>query len=379
MTKLRKTMMLLLAVAMIGLTACGSEATVETPEETMKETQAPEVETTVAPEVEETTPEETVEETEAIPEGMTKSHLTGLWQDEEKVARRPISIMLSNIKKATPQTGISKASIIYEAPVEGMITRLMGVFEDYEGLEKIGSVRSARTYFVFWSEQWDSIYAHFGQCDYANIYLDQIDNLNGVKGIGNTVYYRTSDRKAPHNAYASEDGLLAGIEKMGYRTHHEDDYTRGVFLFANEPGEITLENGSHATYVYPGFRDNEGDKIYFEYDETTQKYLRYQFGGPQIDDMTGEQLSVDNILIQYCDWEYYYETTPYLWINIWDTNGNPGYYITQGKAIPIVWVGGTEYEPTKYYDEAGNELVMNPGQTWVCTVLDTDMEDTVIK
>ena len=376
MTKLRKIMMLFLAVALLGLTACGSEATVETPEETMKGTQAPEVETTTAPVEEETTPEETVEETEAIPEGMTKSYLTGLWQDEEKVAKRPISIMLSNIKKATPQTGISKASIIYEAPVEGMITRLMGVFEDYEGLEKIGSVRSARTYFVFWSEQWDSIYAHFGQCDYANIYLDQIDNLNGVKGIGNTVYYRTSDRKAPHNAYASEDGLLAGIEKMGYRTHHEDDYTRGVFLFAEKTGDITLDNGISATYVYPGYRTNEA---YFEYDETTQKYLRFQFDGPQIDDMTGEQLSYDNVLIQYCDWEYYYETTPYLWINIWDADGNPGYYITQGKAIPIVWVGGTEYEPTKYYDEAGNELVLNPGTTWVCTVLDTDMEDTVIK
>lgn len=379
MNKLRKMLLLIVAVMLLGLTACGSEPTVETPVETTPNdiTEAPVVETTV-PVLEETTPEETTEAVEVAPEGKVRSYLTGLWEDEEKVARRPISIMLSNIKKATPQTGISKAAIIYEAPVEGMITRLMGVFEDYEGLEKIGSVRSARTYFVFWSQHWDSVYAHFGQCDYANIYLDQIDNLNGVKGIGNTVYYRTSDRKAPHNAYASEEGLLAGIDKMGYRTHHEDDYNRGVFLFAENTGDVTLEEGAPATYVYPGFRDNNGDKIYFEYDETTKKYLRYQFGGPQIDDMTGEQLAVDNVLIQYCDWEPYFGTQ-YLWINIWDTNGNPGYYITQGKVIPIEWVGGTEYEPTKYYDQAGNELVLNPGQTWVCTVLDTDMEDTVIK
>ena len=380
MTKLRKVMLVLLAVALVGLTACSSQPTVVAPGETEKQTETQPVETTEASVVEETTvAEPETESPEVAPEGKVRSHLTGLWQDEEKVARRPISIMLSNIKKATPQTGISKAAIIYEAPVEGMITRLMGVFEDYEGLEKIGSVRSARTYFVFWSEQWDSVYAHFGQCDYAKPYLNQIDNLNGVEGIGNTVYYRTSDRSAPHNAYASESGLLAGIEKKGYRTHHEEDYERGVFLFAKNTGDITLEDGMDATYVQPGFRANNGDNIYFEYDAATQKYLRYQFGGPQIDDMTGEQLAVDNVLIQYCDWEYYYEVTSYLWINIWDTNGNPGYYITQGKAIPIVWVGGTEYEPTKYYDQDGNELVMNPGQTWVCTVLDTDMEDTVIK
>ena len=33
-----------------------------------------------------------------------------------------------------PQYGISQASIIYEAPVEGRITRLMGLFEDYDDL-----------------------------------------------------------------------------------------------------------------------------------------------------------------------------------------------------------------------------------------------------
>ena len=67
-------------------------------------------------------------------------------------------------------------------------------------------------------------------------------------------------------------------------------------------------------------------------------------------------------------------TTP---INLW-TSGE-GWYITQGKAIPITWVGGVEYEPTKYYDADGNELVINPGQTWVCTVLEENAKDTVIE
>lgn len=374
MNKLKRFGLIVLAAAALALTACGSEAAVE-PETTA---QVQETETTTEQE-ETTVPEEPVVETmeeETVPEGMVKSYLSGLYEDEEKVSRRPVSVMLNNLEKAVPQTGISRAVVIYEAPVEGMITRLMGIFEDYDDLDKIGSVRSARTYFVFWSQQWDSIYAHFGQCDYANIYLDQIDNLNGVKGNMSDTYYRTTDRKAPHNAYTSAEGLEIGIEKMKYRTEHEDDYTRGVFLFAENTGDITLEGGMDATYVYPGYRTN---KAYFEYDEATHTYLRYQYGGPQIDDMTGEQLAYDNILIQYCDWEYYYETIPYLWINIWDTNGNPGYYITQGKAIPITWVGGTEYEPTKYYDSEGNELVINPGKTWVCTVLDDNMDDTIIE
>lgn len=380
MKNLRYAVIVAALAAMVAMAGCKSaEETNIEPEtvpapETVAETASAEETEPEETEPEETEPEETEPETVEIPEGMAISYLTGELVPEEVANRRPISVMLSNIQQAVPQTGISKAAVIYEAPVEGMITRLMGVYEDYDDLDKIGSVRSARTYFVFWSQQWDSIYAHYGQCDYANIYLDQIDNLNGVKGSGNGVYYRTTDRKAPHNAYASAEGLEYGIDRMGYRTEHEDDF-EGVFQFASQKGDVTLSDGMDATYVYPGYNTN---KAYFEYDEETGTYLRYQFGGPQIDDMTGEQLAYDNIIIQYCNWEYYYETTPYLFIHIWDEEGS-GYYITQGKAIPITWVGGVEYAPTSYYDADGNELVLNPGKTWICTVLTDNIKDTVIE
>ena len=368
MKMLRRMFPLCALLGCLTLAACSSEATVEVPTQTQA---AAETESQEETQVLETEPETEPEETH---EGEKKSYLSGLWQDEDKVNRRPVAVMLNNLEKALPQTSINRAEIIYEAPVEGMITRLMGIYEDYDDLDKIGSVRSARTYSVFWSEQWDSIYAHYGQCDYANIYLDQIDNLNGVLGIGNTVYYRTSDRKAPHNAYTSAEGLEAGIEQMGYRTDHEADYDRGVFLFADEPGDVTLEDGMNAEYVYPGYSQNDA---YFEYDPETGHYLRYEYGNAQIDDLDGEQVYTDNIIIQYCDWEYYYETTPYLWINIWSEG--EGYYITQGKAVPITWEGGTEYEPTTYYDMDGNEIELNPGKTWVCTVLLNNQDDTVIE
>ncbi len=367
MKKIRILFVLLAAVLVLSLAACGKSAEEETSEEETEET-------TTQSETLELVIEETEPETEESHEGQKKSYLTGLWTDEEIVNRRPVAVMLNNIKAALPQTGISKAAVIYEAPVEGMLTRLMGIFEDYDDLDKIGSVRSARTYYVFWSEMWDCIYAHYGQCDYANVYLDQVDNLNGVLGIGTTVYYRTSDRVAPHNAYTSAEGLEAGIAKMGYRTEHEDDYAGGVFHFADEVGGATPQNGTECTYVYPGYNVTSA---YFEYDEETQKYLRYEYDAPQIDDMTGEQLAVDNIIIQYCNWNYYYEVTEYLWIDIWSQGA--GYYITNGVAVPITWVGGTEYEPTSYYDADGNELVINPGTTWVCTVLSDQAKYTVIE
>ena len=64
-------------------------------------------------------------------EGMIKSKLTGEWIDPEKGNRRPIAVMLNNIKEAIPQSSIEAADIVYEAPVEGGITRLMGIYEDF--------------------------------------------------------------------------------------------------------------------------------------------------------------------------------------------------------------------------------------------------------
>ena len=103
------------------------------------------------------------------------SYLTGLPIQEEQQNKRPLAVMLSNIRASCPQTGIEKASVIYEAPVEGRITRLMGLFEDWESIEKIGYIRSSRDYFVYCALEHDAVYCHFGQ---ATIYVGALLNLS---------------------------------------------------------------------------------------------------------------------------------------------------------------------------------------------------------
>ena len=96
-----------------------------------------------------------------------KSYLTGEYVDEAIGRRRPVAVMLNNIQAAIPQAGISNAGVIYEAPVEGGITRLMAVMEDYDNLEKIGSMRSCRDYYIFYAAGFNAIYVHYGQSAYA--------------------------------------------------------------------------------------------------------------------------------------------------------------------------------------------------------------------
>ena len=130
--------------------------------------------------------------------------------------RRPAAIMINNIEASLPQWGISHAGIIYEAPVEGGITRMMAIFEDYDSLERIGSVRSCRDYFINYAMGYEAIYVHYGQSVYAEPYLamDEVNNLSGLSGYGDQIFYRTTDRKPPHNAYISGGGHSGGHRNL---------------------------------------------------------------------------------------------------------------------------------------------------------------------
>ena len=104
-----------------------------------------------------------------IPAG--RNPLTGLPMEPEYENLRPIAVMLNNLKAAQPQLGISQADIVYEIPVEGGITRMLCLYQTVEGIETLGSVRSARPYFVELALGHDAVYVHAGgsQEAYSNL------------------------------------------------------------------------------------------------------------------------------------------------------------------------------------------------------------------
>ena len=208
-------------------------------------------------------------------ETQVKSYLTGESVPESIGRRRPVAVMMGNNISGAPQSGIGHAGVVYEAPVEGNITRLMGILEDYDELERIGSVRSCRDYYLFYANEFQAIYAHYGQAAYALPYLEQhvIDNLNGIQ-MGNLAFFRTTDRKAPHNAYTDAAHLQAGIDAMGYSQEYKEDYT-GHYLFA-EDGTETVPDGITAAIVkLDNFTDNHP---WYEYDAESGEYRRFQYG-----------------------------------------------------------------------------------------------------
>ena len=292
-----------------------------------------------------------------------KSYLTGEDVSVGIGHRRPIAVMLGNDTNGAPQSGTENAGVIYEAPVEGSITRLMAIIEDYDNIPRIGSVRSCRDYFLFYANEYDAIYSHYGQAVYALQYLDQhlIDNLNGLT-LGNA-YYRSTDRVAPHNAYTDFSHLQAGIQSQGYSQDYKEDYY-GNFQFSPEGTETTLDDGVSANVVkLDNFAYNHP---WFEYNAETKEYSRFQFNAPHIDQNTGNQLTCENIILQYSNYVPY---DPNGYLNVDTQSGGEGKYITRGKAIDIHWTKDSQWGITHYYDSNNQEIQLNPGKTWVEIVL----------
>lgn len=370
-------MALLVLTSTMLLFGCGKTEEPQVPEQQVEET-TPDAETTdvVEPAVEEENP---WADDEPAPEGMVRSQLTNEFVSKEVAKRRPVAVMINNIINAVPHSGISQAGVIYECVVEGSLTRMMAVFEDWENIEKIGPVRSCRDYYVYWAYEWDAIYCHFGG---PKLYVDAVlsredtNNLDGT-ALDGTVYFRTSDRKAPHNAYASGSGIMKGVELKKYKLKHTENYREGHYTFtpASKQNTLSQVSGSFdATYLEPGYLIN---KPYFEYNPEDGLYYRYQYGKAHVDKENGEQLAFKNVIFQ----NTYYETRDdhgYLAFQDHDDTRD-GYFFTNGKGIHVRWKKSSDYSPTRYYDDDGNEIVLNTGKTFVCIVQDQKSDKVVVK
>lgn len=353
-----------LFVLVLMMTGCGKSesGTPEKPESSA--TPSAVTETVSSAAVVTPTPSATVvEEKEESHENQAKSLLTGLWIDKKKAARRPYAVMINNISLANPQSGLSQASVLYEAIVEGGITRMMGIFEDFD-TDRIGSTRSARHYFVSFADEYDAIFCHFGHTSYALNKISElgVDNLSGLAGYGSLIYYRDNSIAAPHNAFASYKGIIKGTKELGYRTKYRDGF-KGHFKFYEE--DTDLDRGKAAGRVTIFFSSYTSP--YFEYDTKTKEYKRFQFGGKHIDANTKQQLSFKNIIIMYVNqWDI--DSHGYQTMDISETAGD-GMYITNGKKIDITWEKSESAHQCIFYDKkTKKQLVMNPGKTYVGVV-----------
>lgn len=291
--------------------------------------------------------------------GQAINPLSGLYIDEEAAKRRPIGIMINNLKEALPQSGLLQADVIYETMVEGSITRLFAVYQDFDST-KIGPVRSARHYFLDFAFDFDAIYVHYGKSPqaYAAFSALDSDHMEGLSGLDSIMCFQDPERKRPHSTYTSFDGLMAAWEYMGYRLERDPEFDF-KFQFSEEETVPSTQKAYKVTLPFSTY-----STPWFEYDEQTKLYNRFEYDQEQIDRETGNQLTYTNIIIQLAEkWVIAGDKEGRLDMNL-ITSGT-GFYVSKGAYIPITWTKKSHQKPTRYYLEDGSELKINAGKTWI--------------
>lgn len=403
---LKTTILILCAVilAFSALVGCTDNTPAET-SSTIKETTK---ETTKAAEQ---TTEPVAEETSTIPETTTEiptgpkapdfiNPLTGLESEKDVTKKRPVAIVINNVKPAIPQIGISKADVLIELPYEGGETRLLMVVMDYESLPVVGSVRSARDYTVRLSQDFGAIFVHAGAdtvgnyqlamnairygfmtsymikmgqanvaLDVKDLWTDGVDNIDGVNDYFPTaVFYRDQERRQTmgleHSLMTTGSGIVAGIAGKGYKTSTAEpfDYPYGFV----EYGERRLPEKGAALHIMVPYSIYQFPQLI--YNKSTGKYDRYQFTGDKhIDGATGEQLSFDNVILIYLDYTILPDVKDNL--NVDYVGSGKGYYAYGGKYEEIRWSRADANANLILTDSDGKPLKINPGYVYlgVCT------------
>lgn len=308
------------------------------------------------------TPEITPVPTKDPHEGKVKSTLTGEYISKKRAKQRPFAVIINNIEYANQrQEGTSQIDVLYEALAEGGITRMLGVFQGTDKIKRLGSVRSARHYFVSFASEWDAIFCHFGQTSYAISKIEElgVNNLSGLSAIGGVVYQRDSSVKAPHNVYTSGDNMMQGAKKLGYSTKFNEEKMAKHFDFNEEDTE--LSSGEETTYVHLPFSDYS--TCYLKYDKKTKEYKKYEYKAKHKDHKNDKQLSFKNVIVQLVK-ETNIDRNGYQHLYLHKRKGT-GYYITNGSRMKIEWKKNEEKGTMCYYDTDGNVLRINPGKTYI--------------
>ena len=349
---MKQLLPLLLALALLLCGCNGAEATPTT-------TAAPTTEATVPPTTEATEPPTTVPPTTEPP--VVYRHPLNGQLLEEPFTGRPVTFTIGNTTEALPQYGIGQADVFYEITVEGGLTRCMPIFSDLSNVGPIGSIRSARTYFVSISRAYHSVFVHSGASNHAyNLFnQDVVDHVNAEPAI----FYRDSTRQSlgyawEHCHFTKGTDALPFLE-ANFDMSAKEDANYGL----NFVDEQVLD-GESAKTVQVNFGTGWAKTTNFTYDEEAGNYTAFQAGRDWVDAETNEVLRFENLLVLYAKKSYAPNSTSGNVLHEL-VGENTGYYISGGKVVPIKWTRAEEDAPFAYELEDGTPLTVIPGKTYV--------------
>ena len=295
--------------------------------------------------------------------------LTGQPAPGGTVPQRPaMAVKIDNYPAGRPQSGLDKADIIFEEPVEGGITRFAAVFQ-CQNAALIGPVRSARNIDIgILGQLGTPLLAHVGGINpvIANINASPVVNVD----IGNS------------------QSLM--IHPPGH-VSPDSDYTSSAIVYGTHPTMTTPPQPlfAYSTATPPGGTAISSVNINFsgtsnvtwKWNNATGTFLRFYNGTTP--DMLANNVQnqaatvvVQYVQISYGPWLENDEGGKEVQADLYPNASGAAVIYRNGYAIPGTWHRTTLGSPTQFVNAFGVTIPMDPGQTWVELVPNSIMATT---
>lgn len=289
--------------------------------------------------------------------------IDGIMTDLDSSLRHPLAIIVENHTDARPQSGLNKASLVYEAVAEGGITRFLAIFGTNQ-TDKIGPVRSARTFFVDYAHGLGAYLAHVGGSidGLDKIRTDKILDLDQSSYSGSFWREQSSGISSEHTVYTSTTKLYDQATKNGYSS--ANNFNIYKFKDLSDEEKTLLPEVQKVKVDF----SNSLYNIYFQYDKATNSYKRFLADKSHIDAVSKDQINPTNVIVMTVANKII--TNRYnKQVSSMTTSGSGNAKIfLDGKTIAGTWKKASGADREMFYDEAGNEVVFNRGQFWICIV-----------
>lgn len=278
--------------------------------------------------------------------------------------RAALAVKVTNFPGGRPQTGIQKADIVFEEPVEGGITRFVAVYQ-CQGATLVGPIRSARNIDIgILGEFGTPLLAHVGGIDpvIANIEASPLVNVD--VGAHGTVVQHEPGRVAPYDTYASTSALWA-IDPS------DTSVPAPVFVYSDTtPSGAGVSSVSSVSIPF-----SSSSTVVWRYNTKLHAFQRY-YGSTPDTLSTGAQETAANVVVQFVQVTYgpwLENTTGGLEVqaNLYDDASGPALVFRGGKEVSGTWSRSSLGQATQFVNGSGEPIAMQPGQTWVELVPNT--------
>jgi hypothetical protein len=280
----------------------------------------------------------------------------------------PFAVVIDNIQAARPHFGLADADVVYEAPAEGGIPRLMPIFlRAGTDVRSIGPVRSARHYFVNIANEYRTPIVHIGASPQGFDALSATGLPDVDEQRGDAGFVRDRSREAPHNAFVSTTSIRDVLRQRGGPIKA----SLGPLKFGDfQPGQqpaVTIK------IPYPG---GEHYMLEYDYDAANQVYKRIMDGVPHLDGATGEQYAAKSVVIQFADVEPIPNDDAGR-LNISLVGSGKGVLVADGTQVPLQWSRASVRDATQFKRTDGVPFALPSGQVWIQIVpLETQLSIT---